>query len=317
MVFQDGHKMANDLTSKQRKKLERQLNSIAESILGNTISESAASTRRSLMEARGQARKTQASMEEASYGVRRSFNRSDKQEESADEANEKLMARLSSFIVGAREPSDSETPSLDWYNAKDIDSDTPYDSTSSRPNLPSSVAQEERVESTDQNRAAGEGLPSFIIAGSEFRNAIKDTEAKSYDSMFGNAESVDGKFLGMEITAMPMSAIFDLTELNGDFHKRNLELGHDTTAVGKYQFVGNTLRDLRDRGILEELGINENTIFNEETQDKIAVYLVKRRVKPEYSLAKAREEMAKEWEGFGKMSVERQNKVIKEIRGTL
>jgi len=86
---------------------------------------------------------------------------------------------------------------------------------------------------------------------------------------------------------------------------------------GKYQFVGNTLRDLRDRGILEELGITNDTIFDEKTQDTIAAYLVQRRVKPEYSLAKAREEMGKEWEGFKKLSVERQNAVIKEIRGSL
>lgn len=294
------------------------MNSLAEAILGDPTGKSSSSTRESLMSARGQASKTKAAMSDASYGVKRSFDSLRKQSKAeAEEENEKLMARLSSFIVGAREPSDSETPSLDWYNAQDIDSDSPFDPTSSKPNLTNTNAQKERVEATDQNRAAREGLPAFIFAGSEFRSAIADTEAKSYDSMFANAESVDGKFLGMELTAMPMSAIYDLTELNGDFHKRNLELGHDTTAVGKYQFVGNTLRDLRDRGVLEELGITEDTIFNEETQDKIAVYLVQRRVKPEYSLKKAREEMGKEWEGFKKLSEERQNAVIREIRGTL
>jgi hypothetical protein len=309
--------MAKDLTARQRKKLERQMNSIAESILGDPTGRSSSSTRQSLMSARGEAARTQAGMREASYGVRRALRGSQESEDKADETNEKLIAKLSSFIVGAREPSDTETPSLDWYNAQDIDSDMPYDPESSRPNLSTSEAQDERQESTDQNRAAGEGLPAFIFAGSEFRSAISDTEADSYDTMFGNAESVDGKFLGMELTAMPMSAIFDLTKLNGDFHKRNLELGHDTTAVGKYQFVGNTLRDLRDRGILEELGITNDTIFDEKTQDTIAAYLVQRRVKPEYSLAKAREEMGKEWEGFKKLSVERQNAVIKEIRGSL
>ena len=293
------------------------MNSIAESILGDPTGRSSSSTRQSLMSARGEAARTQAGMREASYGVRRALRDSQESEDKADETNEKLIAKLSSFIVGAREPSDTDTPSLDWYNAQDIDSDTPYDPNSRRPNLSTSEAQDERQESTDQNRAAGEGLPAFIFAGSEFRSAISDTEAESYDTMFGNAERVDGKFLGIELTAMPMSAIFDLTKLNGDFHKRNLELGHDTTAVGKYQFVGNTLRDLRDRGVLEELGITDDTIFDEKTQDTIAAYLVQRRVKPEYSLAKAREEMGKEWEGFKKLSVERQNAVIKEIRGSL
>src|SRR6056300_1176434 len=238
--------MAKDLTARQRKKLERQMNSIAESILGDPTGRSSSSTRQSLMSARGEAARTQAGMREASYGVRRALRGSQESEDKADETNEKLIAKLSSFIVGAREPSDTETPSLDWYNAQDIDSDMPYDPESSRPNLSTSEAQDERQESTDQNRAAGEGLPAFIFAGSEFRSAISDTEADSYDTMFGNAESVDGKFLGMELTAMPMSEIFDLTKLNGDFHKRNLVMWHDTTVVCFFFFKQKTAYEISE-----------------------------------------------------------------------
>ena len=261
------------IDTKQRRRLEKRLSSIAEAILGEP---SETSRSKSLVTARSKAASLQRGMDDAAYGVKRMYEKDRKSDaESSEEANEKAIASVANFIAGIREmPEDSETPSLDWYNAQDIDSDTPYDPDASRPNLSTSDAQKERNVSSDQNRAAGEGLPAFIFSGSEFRSAIADTEAESYDTMFGNAERVEGKFLGTELTAMPMSAIFDLTKLNGDFHKRNLELGHDTTAVGKYQFVGNTLRDLRDRGVLEELGITDDTIFDEKTQDTIAVYLV-------------------------------------------
>ena len=302
------------IDTKQRRRLEKRLSSIAEAILGEP---SETSRSNSLVTARSKAASLQRGMEDAAYGVKRMYEKDRKSDaESPEEANEKAIASVANFIAGIREmPEDSETPSLDWYNAQDIDSDDAYDPDASRPNLSTSDAQKERNVSSDQNRAAGEGLPSFIMQGSAFREAISGTEADSYDSMFGNAERVDGKFLGTELTAMPMSAVFDLVELNGDFHKRNLELGHDTTAVGKYQFVGSTLRDLRDRGILEELGIDDDTIFDEETQDKIAVHLARRRVKPEYSMAKARTELIKEWEGFGKLPEKALDEIINEIRG--
>jgi hypothetical protein len=303
------------IDTKQRRRLEKRLSSIAEAILGEPSQTSR--SKDSLVTARSKAASLQRGMDDAAYGVKRMYAEDRKSDaESSEEANEKAIASVANFIAGIREmPEDSETPSLDWYNAQDIDSDDPYDPDASRPNLSTSDAQKERNVSSDQNRAAGEGLPSFIMQGSAFREAISGTEADSYDSMFGNAERVDGKFLGTELTAMPMSAVFDLVELNGDFHKRNLELGHDTTAVGKYQFVGNTLRDLRDRGILEELGIGDDTIFDEETQDKIAVHLARRRVKPEYSMARAREELVNEWEGFGKLPKKALNEIINEIRG--
>ena len=229
------------IDTKQRKRLEKRLSSIAEAILGEPSQ--ASRSKDSLVTARSKAASLQRGMDDAAYGVKRMYDEDRRSDaESSEEANEKAIASVANFIAGVREiPEDSETPSLDWYNSEDIDSDDPYDPDASRPNLSTSEAQKERKVSSDQNRAAEEGLPSFIMQGSAFREAISGTEADSYDSMFGNAERVDGKFLGTELTAMPMSAVFDLVELNGDFHKRNLEQGHDTTAVGKYQFVGNTV----------------------------------------------------------------------------
>lgn len=300
------------IDTEERQRLEKRLNSIAESILSSPSSTSRG--KESLVAARNKAFNLSAQMDNTAYGVKRALQKNNSSDDTT--STEKMAANIANFMAAIRKPSeDTETPSLDWYNAQDIDSDYDTEYSSSRPDLSLSEAQQERVVATDQQRAAGEGLPSFIIAGSKFRSAIADTESDSYDTLFGNAERVEGKFKGYKLTAMPLSEVLDLVELNGDFHKRNLELGHDTTAVGKYQFVGNTLRDLRDRGILEELGINDDTVFDEETQDKIAVHLVNRRVKPSYSLKKAREEMGKEWEGFKLLSVERQNEVIKEIRG--
>jgi len=192
----------------------------------------------------------------------------------------------------------------DYY--KGIDIDTAFDSKES---------QDKRNKSVDQNRAAGENLPSFIFQGSKFRKALSGVEAENYKTLFGNAEEKKTPFKDVDITTMPMKDIFNLVELNGKFHKFNLSKGEDTTAIGKYQMVGNTLRDLKNRNVLKELGIDDNTLFNENTQDKIAVHLAERRVRQKFSMTEARKEMRNEWEGFKKLSDKELNTIINEVRG--
>jgi len=192
----------------------------------------------------------------------------------------------------------------DYY--KGIDIDTAFDSKES---------QDKRNKSVDQNRAAGENLPSFIFQGSKFRKALSGVEAENYKTLFGNAEEKKTPFKDVDITTMPMKDIFSLVELNGKFHKFNLSKGEDTTAIGKYQMVGNTLRDLKNRNVLKELGIDDNTLFNENTQDKIAVHLAERRVRQKFSMTEARKEMRNEWEGFKKLSDKELNAIINEVRG--
>ena len=114
---------------------------------------------------------------------------------------------------------------------------------------------------------------------------------------------------------MSMKNIFDLVKKNGKFHRFNLAKGKDTTAIGKYQMVGNTLRDLKDRGILKDLGIDDDTLFDENTQDKIAVHLAERRVRPKFSIAEARKEMRDEWQGFDRLSDKELDAIINEVRG--
>jgi len=192
----------------------------------------------------------------------------------------------------------------DYY--KGIDIDTAFDSKES---------QDKRNKEVDQNRAAGENLPSFIIQGSKFRKALSGVEAENYKTLFDNAEEKKTPFKDVDITTMPMKDIFSLVELNGKFHKFNLSKGEDTTAIGKYQMVGKTLRDLKNRNVLKELGIDDDTLFNENTQDKIAVHLAERRVRQKFSMTEARKEMRNEWEGFKKLSDKELNTIINEVRG--
>lgn len=157
-------------------------------------------------------------------------------------------------------------------------------------------------------------VPNYMQDTSTFRKKLKKVEAKDYNTIFGNAQKT-GPFKGTDITSMSMDEIFEFTKLNGAFHKYNLNtLKKNTTAIGKFQMVGSTLRDLRDRGILAKLNIDNNTIFNEDTQNRIAAHLAERRVIGKTD-AEARKGLRNEWQGFNKLNDSILNQIIKEIRG--
>jgi len=250
---------------------------------------------------------------ETREGVRRIQNDS---KENSKEDTDSLTAFANGWMEVIRQAFADEDPLFkeqrasleggvpDYY--KGIDINAAFDS---------KEAQDKRSKEVDQNRATGENLPSFIIQGSKFRKALSGVEAKNYRTLFGNAEEKKTPFKDVDITTMPMKDIFDLVKKNGKFHRFNLAKGKDTTAIGKYQMVGNTLRDLKDRGILRKLGIDDDTLFDENTQDKIAVHLAERRVRPKFSIAEARKEMRSEWEGFSKLSDKELDAIINEVRG--
>lgn len=250
---------------------------------------------------------------ETREGVRRIQNDS---KENSKEDTDSLTAFANGWMEVIRQAFADEDPLFkeqrasleggvpDYY--KGIDINAAFDS---------KEAQDKRSKEVDQNRATGENLPSFIIQGSKFREALSGVEAKNYRTLFGNAEEKKTPFKNLDITTMPMKDIFDLVKKNGKFHRFNLAKGKDTTAIGKYQMVGNTLRDLKDRGILKDLGIDDDTLFDENTQDKIAVHLAERRVRPKFSISEARKEMRDEWQGFDRLSDKELDAIIKEVRG--
>ena len=250
---------------------------------------------------------------ETREGVRRIQNDS---KENSKEDTDSLTAFANGWMEVIRQAFADEDPLFkeqrasleggvpDYY--KGIDINAAFDS---------KEAQDKRSKEVDQNRATGENLPSFIIQGSKFRKALSGVEAKNYRTLFGNAEEKKTPFKDLDITTMPMKDIFDLVKKNGKFHRFNLAKGKDTTAIGKYQMVGNTLRDLKDRGILKDLGIDDDTLFDENTQDKIAVHLAERRVRPKFSIAEARKEMRDEWQGFDRLSDKELDAIINEVRG--
>jgi len=84
------------------------------------------------------------------------------------------------------------------------------------------------------------------------------------------------------VSQMTKREIIDLTESGGKYFnwsKLNMPKkakaygrGLASTPVGKYQFIGGTLREFeKEGGIFEQLEITDDTIFDEETQNKLFI----------------------------------------------
>ena len=170
--------------------------------------------------------------------------------------------------------------------------------------------------SDDDMGLASESGYAFMAPNSLFRAALKEKEAGSYSTLFADAETTNTPWKGTDITNMKMSDVLDLVKADGEFHKHNKNKHNEnTTAIGKYQFIGSTLRDLKKRGVFDKLGITDDTLFDEATQDSLAAYQAIHRIKDRAkgTLSSARTEMRNEWEGFKKLSNSDLNNIITEI----
>lgn len=123
------------------------------------------------------------------------------------------------------------------------------------------------------------------------KDRISEVEGTSdsggYDRLLGGSEA---RF-GVKPSEMTIAEILDFQSNRGtgsyaDYSQsvnegRNVLRDDGTpaisTPVGKYQIVGRTLKDLLDRDVLASMGIDENTVFTPEVQEKIGTYLIQNR----------------------------------------
>jgi muramidase (phage lysozyme) len=121
-------------------------------------------------------------------------------------------------------------------------------------------------------------------------NTIAQGESKgNYNAHFGNSTNTTIRF-----TDMTVSEVLQ-------WQDAYVAQGHASSAVGKYQIINSTLR-----GLVQQMGIDQNAVFNEQLQDSMAIRLLERRGANDYVQNKlTREEfaanLAKEWAALPKI----------------
>jgi murein DD-endopeptidase MepM/ murein hydrolase activator NlpD len=87
--------------------------------------------------------------------------------------------------------------------------------------------------------------------------------------IYGSGNSQSKRLLNKPLTSMTVSEIMDRQNKNKNYSGPN-SVG--IFAAGRYQIIPDTLKDMVNKGI-----ISKSDIFNEQTQDKAGLYLIKTR----------------------------------------
>ena len=164
---------------------------------------------------------------------------------------------------------------------------------------------ENRSGATKTKASSAEGSTSSTVPEAD-RKALEKYEASSYDTLYGNAEKQDGQFKGKKVTEMTISEVLDFQDPNGAYGQSvKKQIGRVSTPVGKYQFVGTTLRT-----VVQEMGLDLNEKFTPEMQDKIYNYHIRKVLGRGRTIPQKRQALKNEWEGFKKASDKELDEII-------
>lgn len=112
--------------------------------------------------------------------------------------------------------------------------------------------------------------------------------AGNYNAYYQNANQSDVKF-----TEMTVDQVIQYQRDNPIRITSGPNRGRTSSAVGRYQIVGTTLRSLK-----RELGLTGKEIFSPELQDQLFLALVKRRIKKGNTARQNMNALRAEWEGL-------------------
>ena len=114
-------------------------------------------------------------------------------------------------------------------------------------------------------------------------NAISMQESSNNPNALWKNSQTDTFKNQPPVTEQTLAEVLEFVKIDGEYanwsktqsNPASGGSGKIHTPVGKYQFVGATLRDIKTRGGFEELGITDDTVFSEEIQDKLFSWYIK------------------------------------------
>jgi len=183
----------------------------------------------------------------------------------------------------------------------------------------------------------GSQIAPVVTAKSTVEDAVTTGAYKPIKNALTFAESSDNinalwtgvqnnKFSTFTASTSTMAEVLDFVKEDGEYaewSKTKSNTNEIHTPVGKHQFVGRTLRDIMDRagrkGDLEKMGIDNNTVFTEEVQDKLFEWYAKDTIATANSNAASgdgnatpeelRTAFAKRWQAIGQKDANDQPKI--------
>ena len=162
----------------------------------------------------------------------------------------------------------------------------------------------------------GQGT-DVISGGSVTAQLIDKYEAGrgGYSALFGQAQGGGGAFEGFDVTTKTLGELYEFSNPSGAagtygaYVKEANPKGVLATPMGRYQFVGKTLRQ-----VAKDMNLPDNTVFTPDVQDSMFLFLA-RQVTQGKSAKGKRDALRGTWEGFSNASDTQLNQMIAEIEG--
>lgn len=128
-----------------------------------------------------------------------------------------------------------------------------------------------------------------------FKDAIDMTEGGGdYDALFGYSNRDGRRFSGKRVSQMTIGEIKDFASTSGEYGQWvKGQVGRVATPMGRYQFVGTTLKAMAN-----EMGLDDNTVFSPEVQDAMFEHYLQKRINSGGTLDEKVAQVRQAWEGF-------------------
>jgi len=167
-------------------------------------------------------------------------------------------------------------------------------------------------------------MPPALNPESVTQDVLRAREADNYNTLYGNFETDENSpVFDYKVTEKTLGELVEFSKPSNAYGKyvkprlgKNTEArrkGLTSTPMGKYQIVGTTLR-----GLIKDMRLPDNLVFNKETQDAMFLFLAKQAMQGKDTPAQKRSALKETWEGFRNKSVteEQLNEMISEIESS-
>jgi hypothetical protein len=152
----------------------------------------------------------------------------------------------------------------------------------------------------------GESSPSTYAVKrpseiNSFKDAIDLTEGGGeYDTLFAYSNRAGKHFDGFNVSNMTIGEIKAFSDPSGEYGqwvkeqlRKSGKKARVATPMGRYQFVGSTLKSLAS-----EMGLDDNTVFSPEVQDDMFEYYLRKRIARGKTMDEKVTQVREAWEGF-------------------
>lgn len=257
--------------------------------------------------------------------------------------NRKILEEEARFSGGGMSADQREAAMVDSYvrsklpdkdvllNVADLRNSSVYLS-----NLSSKIEPTEAKEARELAQETADALRGTTGTDIQGRNAVTVTELEGadvisggsvtaqlidkyesgrggYRTLFRQAQEAGKPFEGYDVTTKTLGELYEFSNPSGAvgtygaYVKANNPKGDLATPMGRYQFIGTTLRDTAKR-----MNLPDSTVFTPDVQDAMFLFLARDAIEGKSQEGK-RKALRGTWDGFNKATDTQLNQMISEI----